>query len=145
MPCEKCPCPDICLERPEYCDWAKKEIPVQAEIEHICGRSTIAIGQPRKVYPREAAMRKEAAEHIVVSTNNGNMQRIPVADSIRLTQLRNSCPHFSKYPPCGCGGGRCDLGKGRPDPPNGSIVTFWDCANCLQPGNPIYEKNSYKI
>jgi hypothetical protein len=38
-PCEKCPCPDICLRRPTYCEWAAKDPPVPVEIRHICGRS----------------------------------------------------------------------------------------------------------
>ena len=46
MPCPKCPCPDLCLARPEYCDWAAEDPPDRIKMRAIVDRSRIAAGLP---------------------------------------------------------------------------------------------------
>lgn len=43
MSCDKCPCPDICLGRPDFCNWASSDD--TSKHFHICERSRIAAAQ----------------------------------------------------------------------------------------------------
>jgi hypothetical protein len=49
--CERCPCPDTCLSRPSFCQWAAEEPQNPVRIDHICNRSRMAVnilGIPRE-------------------------------------------------------------------------------------------------
>jgi hypothetical protein len=51
MKCTKCPCPDICLARASFCQWAAREPVNPVEIRMICDRSRIAGGVPANFPP----------------------------------------------------------------------------------------------
>jgi hypothetical protein len=43
MACGNCPCPDVCLQRQDFCDLAAKSPPVEIELRHICARSKLSL------------------------------------------------------------------------------------------------------
>jgi Family of unknown function (DUF6171) len=43
--CPNCPCPDICMAKPTWCEWMAAPNPHPTQIKGICDRSRIGIGQ----------------------------------------------------------------------------------------------------
>jgi hypothetical protein len=132
--CEHCPCPDVCLQRQDFCNMASRSPKIEREIIHICERSKMkGIVQ---------------SERTVISTGNGGMQAVPAEDAIKLNKEISECPNFNKVSNCGCGRSRCIAGKGGEidisTNDGTSLVSFWDCAACLRPHMEIYTKNAYK-
>ena len=88
MPCDKCPCADICLQWDLFCGWAASDDADPSQLKHICGRSALGAAPARPA---------------------GSM---PAAESIALTRRMNACPYRSRDAGCGCSGGRCSLRGG---------------------------------
>lgn len=60
--CARCPCPDVCLRRPEWCEWAAGPEPNPLQIRSICERSRIeraAATPPAAPPPRPRGLAKE--------------------------------------------------------------------------------------
>jgi len=49
MSCERCPCPDVCLAWPIFCEWAAEEPADPVKLRHICARSAMGAIPPRSV------------------------------------------------------------------------------------------------
>ena len=145
MPCDPCPCPDICLQWSSFCVFAARTPQNQIEIKHICNRSRIG---------------DNLTDKTVLSTGNGSVATIPVAETIVITQEMNACPHYLKSSNCGCGRSLCKIGKGEmtiaPEQVTDGVftdsvghkyiylVSFWDCAHCLRPDVQLYADNAYQ-
>lgn len=108
--CPKCPCPDICLRREIWCQWAADKLADSVEVRSICDRSRLA-----KDPDRIATGRPEPIDDI----------RPSVIESLVLTRRMTACLHRTKLPGC-CTAAMCELG--------GKVVSHVDCFTCLEAG-----------
>jgi hypothetical protein len=46
--CRNCPCPDICMAKPTWCEWMAAPNPHPTQIKGICDRSRIGIVTPNR-------------------------------------------------------------------------------------------------
>lgn len=87
------------------------------------------------------------SEKTVISTGNGGMALIPLAESLQLNKEMRECPHYEKRGCHTCGKAFCKAGKGEPGQVMNvkySLVTTWDCYHCLRPDVELYAINAYK-
>ena len=100
MSCERCPCPDVCLQWPVFCEWAKGGDPVQ--VRHICARSG---GVAPPSYPPVATQVLSFLGALKVFVKAG----CPVASRAERARRRaicERCPAFNaaakRCMKCGC-------------------------------------------
>ncbi len=134
MSCDKCPCPDICLGWPVFCEWAAKEPQQPVEIRHICARS--AIGSTPAPSHDGAVIVEPSYPSLIEQAGNlaGAIGRAAVAalthepifvDADEISRRQAICDACEFYDAarrrctkCGCGGAKlalatesCPIGK----------------------------------
>jgi hypothetical protein len=143
--CDLCPVVNECVvqwtNHYTFCKWVSSGD--QLKRMRVIELSIAGRGVAEKVIVDEN-IKPNIIKNIPISNGAGGFEKIPLQESVRINKLINECQYRHKNPPCGCGGARCSVGKGRPDPPNNSIVTFWDCAACIAPDVEMYSKHAYK-
>ena len=108
MSCAKCPCPDVCLQWPVFCEWAAKNPPEPTEILHICGRSRLPQEPEYPSLFQQAANAAKAVGSVVASTIRGEPITVPQEEQDRRLSICHICefwdPTQSRCSKCGCFG-----------------------------------------
>lgn len=115
-PCEKCPCPDVCLGRPEWCGWMRGE-PTDIEVRSICERSRIAAAAT--AYPpllEQAGNVLAAAGRVLGAVARGEAVMAPADVVAARRAICLPCEHNGhresggiRCMKCGCTGLKLDL------------------------------------
>jgi len=108
QPCPKCPCPDSCLRRADFCAWAMAEAPDPVQLRHICRRAEVAAA-PTTAYPSLAAQASGALGaigRVAAATLRGEKVAVDRAEQGRRLEICRQCPEFDPGPTrcrkCGC-------------------------------------------
>jgi hypothetical protein len=121
--------------RCKYC-WISSEIPCPMDQKYCTGLEADAI---RKQFWHSVQSRSQE-QSVVISGHSGSLHKLPLSESIRITNEMKSCIYYEKDSNCGCGKSRCKAGlQGSIDTRSNdgsSLVTFLDCAVCLNPDRP---------
>lgn len=118
MACEHCPCPDVCLARPEWCRWAASESPDPIAIRSICERSRIE--HAGRAYPplrEQAGNLMGTVGRIVAAVARGDPVWAPAEVIGRRRAICEACEFFdhsqARCRKCGCTGLKLDLATER--------------------------------
>jgi Family of unknown function (DUF6171) len=95
--CRNCPCPDICMAKPTWCEWMKAPNPHPTQIKGICDRSRIGLGQ--QVYNVAGAIGRVARAALT-----GQQVRVDDETLAARRATCETCDHLkgSKCDLCGC-------------------------------------------
>jgi len=123
MSCPNCPCPEICLGWPVFCEWAAKRPSEPTEILHICGRSRLESTQQYPSLFQQAVNAAHAVGSVVASAVHGEAITVPQEEQDRRLVICHACELWdaaqSRCSKCGCFGAwktwlssqKCPIGK----------------------------------
>jgi hypothetical protein len=104
--CPNCPCPDICMAKPTWCEWMKAPNPHPTQIKGICDRSRIAAGES-VAFPsitQQAANFAGATVRSVVAAVTGNQVWCTEEQKAEREAICKPCDKLvnGKCSLCGC-------------------------------------------
>jgi hypothetical protein len=102
--CEGCPCPEVCLARPIFCQWVAEG--KSGKHAHICNVSRILAAEPETEFPpltHQLGNALAAAGRAVQSAACGQPLFVDQAEQDRRLEICQKCDH---YEPCAI---RCKL------------------------------------
>ncbi len=118
--CDNCPCPDICLAHPIFCEWAAAEHPDPVRIKHIRDRS--ARERRPDEFPslaHQALSLAGAVGRVVAAVARGEPVKVPPAVYYERLAICRECEFNTERPAgvrcskCGCGGMKLELATER--------------------------------
>lgn len=105
MSCQNCPCPDICLKRDIFCEWAATSPSNPIEIKAICERSRLGANPQPSQYPSSLVQAKNLWRSIKGFVASGG-RLASKADRQKRTSLCVRCVHYDlkakRCMVCGC-------------------------------------------
>lgn len=103
MTCRKCPCPDICLQRPAFCAWAAKEPQHPIEMKAICGRSKMERGELPSA-GMQVGNALKALSRVAGAVMTGKPVYVSQEERNRRLAICEACQYFvdNRCRKCGC-------------------------------------------
>lgn len=102
MNCENCPCPDVCLGRPIFCEWAARG----ENSFHICERSRIAREQEYAPFSAQFTNVLMAIGRAGKALATGKKIAVPPEEQERRLAICHGCDQYDPGPDkckvCGC-------------------------------------------
>jgi hypothetical protein len=101
MTCPSCPCPDVCLQWPDFCEWAKHKD--ESRYAHICNRSRI--GTDRAKYPPIVQQARNLFRSALGLARSG-FRLAPKSIRRERLEICHGCEHYDlaqeRCRVCGC-------------------------------------------